>query len=166
MYKKMGIVEFRIIENADTTFLQTLYADSRDWEFVHSSMSKPERQAFLKRQYNAQDKAYKTSYLKAVHRIVVLDSEDIGRLIVSRHDDLMHIIDLTIHSKFTGRGIGSDILMALKTEAQSGKVPIELNVKVNNPASRLYERQGFEVMSHEGVYQRMRWFPDIIVRQI
>lgn len=166
MHKKMGVVEFRIIEDADKGFLQSLYADSREWEFVHSAMSKTERQAFLKRQYDAQDRAYKTSYLKAVHRIIVLDGEDIGRLIINRLDELMHIIDLTIHSKFTGKGIGSDILMALKAEAQGGKVPIELSVKTNNPALRLYERQGFKFMSHEGVYQKMRWFPDLSTRHI
>ena len=166
MHKQMGIVEFRIIEDADKIFLQSLYADSREWEFMHTAMSPSERQAFLKRQYDAQDKAYKTSYLKAVHRIIVLDGEDVGRLIINRLNDLMHIIDFTIHSKFTGKGIGSDILMALKNEAQGGKVPIELSVKVNNPAIRLYERQGFKAMSQEGVYQKMRWFPDFSTRHI
>lgn len=151
------IINFRIITDQDKLFLEGLYANSRAWEFQHVIMSDMEKKRFLKWQFEAQTKSYEMSFLSATHRIIHLENIDIGRLIVNRRDDALHIIDLSILSAYQGRGIGGDILMALKNEAEGGKVPVELSVIQTNPALDLYLRHGFIKTGINGQHTEMKW---------
>ncbi|MEP3892151.1 MAG: GNAT family N-acetyltransferase [Hellea sp.] len=162
----IGKVSFRIIDDGDKKYLQDLYADSREWEFAYSIWKPEEKTKFLNSQFELQSVSYQMSYLTAVHRIIQLDGVDIGRLILNRADDHMHIIDFTVHSQYQGRGIGSDILSALQNEAQGGKVPITLNVIENNPALNLYLRKGFKKTGMNGHHIEMKWSPDLGPRHI
>ncbi len=156
-----GTVEFRIIHDTDRAFLERLYAASRDWEMQHVNMDEAAKATFLKQQFEAQDRAYKSTYLAAVHRIIQLDGTDIGRLIVDRQDDCLRIIDLSILPEYRGRGIGTDILRSLMNEAHGGKVPVRLHTRQNSPALRLYLRHGFRATEEVGAYYALEWMPDL-----
>ena len=160
MHHKRGKIEFRVIENADEAFLLRVYASTREWEFYLTAWTQEEKQDFLKRQFRTQDEAYKRTYLGAVHRIIQLDGEDIGRLYVDRRDDHMRIIDFTLLPEHRGQGIGSDILRSLLNEAHGGKVPVRLHVEQGSPALNLYLRHGFRRMGVNGHHFAMEWQPD------
>lgn len=162
----LGKISFRVINDEDKTFLQQVYADSRAWEFELTHWSDKDREDFLKRQFDIQDKVYKSTYLGAVHRIIQLDGTDIGRLIVDRRDEVMHIIDISILSGFRGRGIGGDILKSLLNEAQGGKVPVTLSVEKDNPAYHLYRSLGFQQTGLSGHHISMKWLPFLGNREI
>lgn len=162
----MGKVGFRIITDHDRPFLEGLYADSRAWEFQNVIMSDEQKVLLLKQQFFAQDKAYKSAFLTATHRIITYMDNDIGRLIINRRDDALHIIDFAILTEFQGRGIGGDILKALKHEAQNGRVPVELSVVQTNPAMNLYLREGFVQKAVEGHHIKMQWSPNLTPREI
>ncbi len=166
MHQKKGTIEFRVIHNEDQGFLFRVYASTREWEFESTSWTEAEKQDFLKRQFTAQDQAYKTTYLGAVHRIIQLDGEDIGRLYLDRQDDCMRIIDFTLLPDYRGRGIGTDILRSLLNEAQGGKVPVRLYVVQNSPALNLYLRHGFRKTGVNGHRFAMEWQPDLGPREI
>jgi len=161
-----GEVSFRVIHDEDKDFLIRVYADSRAWELAHTHWDKSEWDDFVRRQYEYQDLHYKRSYIGALHRIIQLDGQDIGRLIVNRRDDAMHIIDLTILESHQGKGIGTDILKSLMNEAHNGRVPVLLSVEQGNPAIALYQRLGFQRVKEEGRHISMRWTPMIQNREI
>lgn len=155
-----GQVTFRVIEDSDRDLLLALYAGTREWEFQQTLWAEAEKQDFLKRQFEAQCLSYQMSFPGAVHRIIVLDGTDIGRLIVDRQDDCLRIIDLTIASEWQGRGIGTDILRSLINEAHGGKVPVRLSVERNSPAIALYLRHGFKATGETPSHFAMEWRPD------
>lgn len=161
-----GRIDFRVITDDDKPYLQALYADSRAWEFELTVWSDAEKDRFLKSQFEAQSLSYATNFLGAVHRIIQLDTVDIGRLIIDRTNDHMLIVDFTIHSDYQNRGIGSDILASLKNEAHGGKVPISLHVRQNSPAINLYLRSGFKKTGVNGHHFAMKWEPDLRPREI
>ena len=154
-------ISFRVIEDSDKPFLLDVYADSRAREMQHSTWPAAQKRAFTDSQYELQDRSYKTNYLGAVFRIIELDGIPIGRLIVNRTDDVLHLIDLSILSVYQGRGIGSDILRSLMHEAQGGKVPMRLSAAQDNPAIALYQRLGFQQTQINGHYIAMEWSPDL-----
>lgn len=159
-------ITFRVIHDSDKKFLTKLYSDSRAWELEYTNWTDKARDDFMGRQFDLQDKSYKLNYIGAVHRIIQLDNLDIGRLIVNRLDDLMHIIDLTILISHQGHGIGSDILKSLINEAQGGKVPVTLSVEKGNPAINLYQRLGFKQTSIAGNHISLKWTPFLGHREI
>jgi ribosomal protein S18 acetylase RimI-like enzyme len=55
------------------------------------------------------------------------------------------------------RGIGTSILRALQARAAAAGRPLCLNVLINNPARRLYERLGFRVESSDPIKHHMAW---------
>ena len=153
------LVEFRIIETNDKPFLKALYRSTRELELSYTTMTEAEKDRFITQQFNAQSQAYALNYLCAVHRIIRLGGNDIGRLIVNRADDHMRVIDLSLLPEYRGRGIGSDILRALQHEAQGGKVPIHLMAIINSPVVRLYQKLGFKITGQETTRYSMSWHP-------
>jgi ribosomal protein S18 acetylase RimI-like enzyme len=56
-------------------------------------------------------------------------------------------------------GIGTDILKMLLSKWRASGKPVVLTVLKNNPARRLYERFGFEIVGEAGVKYEMRLQP-------
>lgn len=60
-------------------------------------------------------------------------------------------VSLTTFEPFRGRGVGTALLAALINEARArGLAGLSLSVEDANPARRLYERAGFEVVGRNG----------------
>ncbi|MEP3654451.1 MAG: GNAT family N-acetyltransferase [Litorimonas sp.] len=154
-----GNITFRSIDESDTPFLKQLYGDSRAREFSIIPWSKQDREDFIERQFEAQDKSYKVNFFNADYRIIQLNKTEIGRVIINRTDELIHLIDLAILIPFQGRGIGGEILSSILTEAQALSVPVTLNVEQLNPAINLYRRLGFHQTGAAGPHISMEWTP-------
>lgn len=161
-----GKVSFRIVEDADRTFLFELYASTRDWEFQQTSWTQADWQDFLQRQFSAQDLHYQRAFPNAVRRIIQMDGVDIGRLYLDRQNECLRIIEFTLAPTARGRGIGSDILRSLMNEAHGGKVPVRLHVEKQSPALKLYLRHGFRAVSDQGHHYAMEWMPNTAPREI
>lgn len=159
-------VSFRVIHDRDRDFLFVLYATMREWEFALTIWTDADKADFLKQQFEAQERSYRSSFPGAVFRIIVLDGVDVGRLTVDRRDDCLHLIDLALLPDHRGRGIGTDILRSLLNEAHGGKVPVRLNVQAGNPALRLYLRHGFRQVGRAGHHLTLEWRPDTGPREI
>lgn len=162
----LGNVTFRVIHESDKPFVKELYADSRSWEMAHTVWTETERKTFLDQQFRAQEIGYQSTQIGAIYRIIQLDGADIGRLIVNRRDDFLHIVDIIIATAYQGRGIGEDILKSLINEAQGGKVPVTLSVEKQNPAMDLYLKLGFQKTGEFGHYYNMAWKPFLGSREI
>lgn len=94
-------------------------------------------------------------------KIIVIDGQDAGVLVVEEKPDELYLGLIELLPDFQGRGIGSSILRRLKREAEDKGLPLGLRVlRTNEPARRLYERLGFQVVEDEGHRFRMTYKPD------
>lgn len=74
------------------------------------------------------------------------------RLLIGEHKGYGYVDDETVELSmsvlpdYRGQGIGTQLLTHLFA-SECGRSPISLSVSADNPAMRLYERFGFEVVS-------------------
>jgi len=69
-----------------------------------------------------------------------------------------HVAELHVMPAWRGRGIGAALLRCAETEAQRrGFAELTLTTLTSNPARRLYERQGYEVIAErtDPAYERI-----------
>lgn len=65
----------------------------------------------------------------------------------------LHVQDLYVEPEYRHRGIGRALLTQVARDARDRNAAfVELNVREENPARRLYDRSGFQVVPHCVVY--------------
>jgi ribosomal protein S18 acetylase RimI-like enzyme len=136
-------------------FLYRLYASTRQQEFASLGWSAAQLEVFLRMQFNAQQRWYETAYAQAEHRIVLLNGEPIGRLLVKHSPDSIILVDIALLAEHRKLGIGARLLRELIEQSESGGVPIRLQVLKTNPAQHLYERLGFVKTGEDELYLQM-----------
>lgn len=145
--------------SSDREFLCRLYASTRQEELAPVPWSEPEKEAFLRLQFDAQDRHYQEHFPAAAFQIIELDAQPIGRLYVDRRADEIRLIDIALLPEFRGAGIGTALLMELIDEAAAAGKPLRIHVERFNPALRLYQRLGFRPLEEHGVYLLMEYRP-------
>ena len=90
-------------------------------------------------------------------QMIVAEGQVCGWLHVRDSADGIDLHQLYVSAERQNRGIGSAILRALQGHAAAAKRPLRLNVLVNNPARRLYERLGFRIERSDAVKHYMAW---------
>ncbi len=111
-----------------------------------------QKDAFLRAQFDAQDRWYHENYTGASFDVVLVDGERAGRLYLNRGDSEIRIVDIALLPEHRGNGIGSALLRDLLAEADAAGKRVTIHVERLNPALRLYERLGFSVAEDKGVY--------------
>jgi len=150
----------RLEEAEDGPFLRELYALTRAEEMAALPWDRAHKDAFLRMQFEAQTLHYHRAYPEAAFQIVLVNGCPAGRLYVHRGDDEIGLIDISLLPEYRRRGIGSELLRALLTEARRLGRRMTLHVERRNPALRLYERLGFRQLADEGLYLLMEWRAD------
>ena len=113
---------------------------------------KKQKDAFLRAQFDAQDRWYHENYTGASFDVVLVDGKRAGRLYLNRGDSEIRIVDIALLPEHRGNGIGSALLRDLLAEADAAGKRVTIHVERLNPALRLYERLGFSVAEDKGVY--------------
>ena len=113
---------------------------------------KKQKDAFLRAQFDAQDRWYHENYTGASFDVVLVDGKRAGRLYLNRGDSEIRIVDIALLPEHRGKGIGSALLRDLLAEADAAGKRVTIHVERLNPALRLYERLGFSVAEDKGVY--------------
>jgi GNAT superfamily N-acetyltransferase len=152
-------VRFRRVGAGDRTFLERLYASTREPELAPLPWSAEEKQRFIVQQFTAQDHAYRQNYPGAEFLILVVDGADAGRLYLHRRSDEIRIMDIALLPPFRNRGIGTAVLHRVIAEGRTLGRAVTIHVEVFNPALRLYERLGFRQVSATDVYALMELRP-------
>lgn len=142
---------------ADEPFLFRLYASTRASELNEWGWDEATQLAFLSMQWKAQQLSYATQYPTADYRMIQLDGVRIGRMIVSRTEHEITLVDLSFLSEFCNKGFGTSFIRELQAEAADMGRPICLSVLKSSPAKTLYERLGFTPVNDYGLYTSMRW---------
>ncbi len=112
-------------------------------------------------QFEAQLKHYRTTFPQAEHHIILWDNQPIGRIYVSRSDEEIRLLDITLAPGRRNAGVGSYCMRRLMTDAATTEKPIRFYVwQLNYGALRWYRRLGFSETGGEGPYISMEWRPD------
>ncbi len=102
---------------------------------------------------------YRPQFDPSRYRIVVVDGQDIGALVVERRPTELYLDTVEIVSEHQGRGLGTVLIRDVLAEARAGGLPVTLQVNRANPARRLYERLGFVETGRTETHYRMRASP-------
>jgi ribosomal protein S18 acetylase RimI-like enzyme len=85
-------------------------------------------------------------------KIIVLDTQDVGWLQTQVDNAIIMLGQLYVSPSMQRRGIGTNVLKRLISDARRDGKCIMLGVMKTNPARRLYERHGFRT-THEDQYK-------------
>lgn len=145
---------------ADLDFLLGLYADSRAREMAVLPWPEAQKHAFLAQQFTAQHGDYHSRFAERRFWVVERENRPVGRLYLAAPEaGRLRIVDLSLAARAQRRGWGGTLLRWLARAAQGAGAELELHVRQDNPARRLYERLGFHRVETRGVYDLMRQHP-------
>jgi GNAT superfamily N-acetyltransferase len=119
-----------------------------------------QRKAFVKMQFAAQHQHYRQQYPDGDFMIILDRDRPVGRLYVTRLEDQIRIMDITVLPEERGRGVGTSMMRELMDEAAKAGKPLRINVESFNRSLRLFERLGFSPLEVDGFYVLMEYRAD------
>jgi ribosomal protein S18 acetylase RimI-like enzyme len=90
-------------------------------------------------------------------RMIDVDGAVCGWLHVYEAADGIDLLQLYVAPERQNQGIGTAIVRGLQARAAALGRPLRLNVLINNPARRLYERLGFRIERSDPIKHHMAW---------
>ena len=102
---------------------------------------------------------FRKSFNAGQARIICSGATGIGWIQVSESALGFHLHQIHIDQRFRNRGIGTELISKLLAFANEKALPVSLNVIRNNPAKRLYERLGFQVIDEDDEKFHMQLLP-------
>lgn len=148
-------VDLRRVTDADRDVLFEVFSSARTDEIAAVPWSATEKEAFLRLQFDAQDRHYREHFPHADHDLVLVAGRPVGRLWVDRGPDELRILDLVLLPEWRGIGLGTRLLRSLIDEAAAAGTTVVLHVEDGNPARRLYDRLGFRPTGRNGIHVTM-----------
>ncbi|HMD21978.1 MAG TPA: GNAT family N-acetyltransferase [Alloacidobacterium sp.] len=144
----------------DEIFLYDLYAAVREPEFALAQISATQKELLIRMQFRAQMSAYTEMYPNSCYHVVLLDAKPVGRLWVAPGDGELQLVDVALHPKLQGKGIGTVLIQRVQQEAANARLPIRSCVFRFNPGSlRFHRRLGFSIVREDQTHYYMEWRP-------
>lgn len=152
-------ISFRPVTATDSELLYQIYAGTRTEELAPVPWTAAQKETFLRAQSHAQEVHYAKHYREATFDIILAGSTPCGRLYLNHGVNEIRIIDIALLPDFRGRGWGTALLRDVQHQASMADTCVTIHVEHLNPARRLYDRLGFQVVTDKGMYQLMKWAP-------
>lgn len=143
----------------DSPFLFKVYASTRREEVAAFGWDPAQEEAFLRMQFDLQQRAYAMQFPGADQRLILQNDQPVGRVIIFGAESEIRLVDVAILPALRNGGIGAAVIASLQAEAAGVDKPLRLRVLKGNPARRLYERLGFVQTAEEGTHDTMEWRP-------
>lgn len=153
-------VSLRAVREGDEAFLFEVYASTRQEELAQIGWGEPQRERFLRMQFEAQRRSYESDYPGANFQIILVEGQPAGRLYVHRREHEIRIMDIALLPQYRNQGIGTKLLGDILAEAARLGKQATIYVESFNRARGLYERLGFKKIASNGVYNLMKWLPN------
>jgi len=151
-------VSLRPVTANDKEFLVSVYAGTRAQELAQVQWEEGQKDAFIRWQFEMQQKEYQTRFPDARYDVILVDGVPAGRIWVGTDDKQIRLLDIAVMAQFQNRGVGTVLLRRLIDEAAQANKPLRHMVFVlNNNADRFYERLGFKKIEDFGAYKHMEW---------
>lgn len=157
-------ITLRPMTDADLEFSCRVFAGTRD-DIAAQDWPEERKDELVRSQFQLQHVYYHQQYPNGQFDVIVSDGCDVGRLYVNREEDDLRIIDIALLPEHRGQGLGGAIMRDLLAEAERNGQPVTIHVEKENPASRLYERLGFQTIQDRGLHDFMQWIPSRLVEQ-
>lgn len=139
----------------DQDFLFRLYASTRP-EVGALGWTAQQQEAFLRMQFNAQQRWYQTAYPVSEHNIIMVNDVPAGRMLLSGNEDSVALVDIALLPDYRSQGIGSALIHTLIETEKAKERTVVLQVLRTNPAQYLYQRLGFVVTGQDEMYLQMQ----------
>lgn len=138
--------------------LYALFAEEKSAELAGIGLPETQVRALLQMQFRGRAMTYAANY-PAAENLILLgpDGTPIGRLLLDRQSDCWRIVDIAVLAAYRGHGLGTIVLKQCQQQAAAAGAKLELQVRLENPARRLYERLGFQVSSTDFLALQMTW---------
>lgn len=153
---KIGL---RDVDSADREFLLHVYASTRAGEMVLTGWDASTCDAFVRMQFDMQQRSYRMQYPAAQCRVIERGGAAAGRLWLHRGETEIRILDIALLPLYRSQGIGGFCLRSVLAEARQLGATVRLSVETHNPARRLYERLGFVAAGADPLRLEMQWLP-------
>jgi ribosomal protein S18 acetylase RimI-like enzyme len=151
-----GEIRLRVVVPDDEPFLLEVYKGVRGAELAALGWNAAQQELFLKMQLKARDQSYPMYYPGLDDRIILFKDKVAGRLIVSRTDDEIRLVDISLLPDYRNARIGTSVITDLLREADRTHRLVRLQVeRTNDGARRLYERLGFTVTGENQTHFQM-----------
>lgn len=145
-------ISYRVMTDDDLPFVAALYATTRAEEVASTGWPAEMQAAFLDQQHRAQHGHYRATWPDGEWLLIERGGEPIGRLYLAEAGGMRLLVDISLLPAARGAGLGTAIL----TDLLAGETrPVQLHVERYNPALRLYERLGFELVEEQPIRLRM-----------
>lgn len=133
---------------------------SSTWQDAVAAMPNPALgQHFLRIQYTAQERRFRTRYPDLERWVMMIGEEPVGRLYLQHSPTALHLVDLTLLPEYRGQGIGRALVAELMAEATEQGVPLRMRLGRTHDAIRQAMRIGFRVVAEDDVETRLEWTP-------
>jgi GNAT superfamily N-acetyltransferase len=130
-------IELRPALDHDFEYCRRLYFGEMRWIIEELRLDRTSQETSFRQQWNSTQV-----------RLIALDGTDVGWVQTITEDDELFVAQMFVDSRFQRKGIGTEVMRQLISEATAFNLAVRLNVVRINPARRLYERLGFRV-THE-----------------
>ena len=149
-------ISLRPVEPEDEAFLYEVYRSTRAEELAAWGWDERQQELFLKMQLRARDQSYLMYYTEISDSIILFEKSRAGRIIISRSDKEIKLVDISLLPEYRGAGLGTSLIKDLFAEADQTKRIVRLQVeRTNTKARRLYERMGFTITSENQTHFQM-----------
>ena len=142
----------RSAQPADVEFEEFLYASTRD---DLRPLGPEVFDAMVAMQFRAQSMSIRLDHPRAERKIVMVEMDPVGRLVVDGTGDHVEVIDVALLPEFRRHGIGTSVLRGVLAEADRVGRAVRLHVEKQSRALRLFERLGFAICGDLGMYLAM-----------
>ena len=154
-----NVASLRPVRAEDEEFLRAVYAGTRAEELALVPWDAAQRAAFIRFQFAAQQRFYKSEFPDAEHHVILNNGQPVGRLYVDRRAQEIRILDIALLPAHRGLGIGTPLITALMAEAAGSERALGVYVDRDSRAQRLFARLGFSAREVNGIQVLMEWRP-------
>jgi ribosomal protein S18 acetylase RimI-like enzyme len=145
-------IALRAAQPADAAFEQHLFASTRD---DLRPLGPEVFDGLVAMQFRAQSMTWRLEHPDAERKIVTIDGQAVGRMVVDGSKFAIEILDVAIVSEHRNQGIGTAVLRSVIGQADRTLRPVRLHVEKGSRAQRLFERLGFLATGETGLHVAM-----------
>ena len=145
----------RPAEPADDTFFLRLFAANHAY-FSESGLPEHLVQQLLQQQYQLQQQSYQQQNPDIY--LLQHQQQAVGRLILARQKESLHLTDLAFLPSCCGLGFGSELMRALQQYARQQQLALTLLVAQQNVrAQKFYLNHGFTRGAQSESHDQLSW---------
>ncbi|HEY3762546.1 MAG TPA: GNAT family N-acetyltransferase [Verrucomicrobiae bacterium] len=148
-------ISLRPEQAGDEDFLFKVYASTRQEELDLTGWNAHQRAAFLDMQFKAMRHGYRAMFPAAEFSIILREERNIGRMVIDRTEKEVRVVDLALLPESRNQGVGTLLMQHVCQGAEQVKKTVTLSVLKNTRSISWYQRLGFSIIGHKGLYEEM-----------